>query len=28
MIERAVSGTQTLKEAVYWGQERVNQTMR
>ena len=28
MIERAVFGTQTLKEAVYWGQERVNQTMR
>ena len=27
MIERAVAGSQTLKEAIHWGQERVNQTM-
>lgn len=28
MIERVVMGSQTIKEAINWGQERVNQTMR
>jgi hypothetical protein len=27
MIERVVIGSQTIREAINWGQERVNQTM-